>query len=62
MTFQEKVKFVRKRLNISQEDLARQLNVSFATVNRWEKKGQNPSRLGKASFDEFCKKHQLEEI
>lgn len=37
MTFADKVKYVRKKLGISQEKLATLLEVSFATVNRWEK-------------------------
>ena len=37
MTFAEKVKYVRGKLLLSQEDLAKQVGVSFATVNRWEK-------------------------
>ncbi len=27
---------IRNRLNASQEDLARMIGISFATVNRWE--------------------------
>lgn len=34
MLFSEKVKCVRKKLYISQESLAKELGVSFATVNR----------------------------
>jgi DNA-binding transcriptional regulator YiaG len=30
------VKELRSRLNLSQEELAAKLKVSFATVNRWE--------------------------
>lgn len=36
MEFSEKVKDTRKKVNFSQEDMAHQLGVSFATVNRWE--------------------------
>ena len=52
--FREMVKEVRRQLGISQEDLARELGVSFATVNRWENGKVRPSRLGKAQFDQFC--------
>lgn len=38
MTIREILKLVRKELNISQETLARDLNVSYATLNRWENK------------------------
>ena len=36
MTFAEKLQYVRKQLFLSQEAIAKELGVSFATVNRWE--------------------------
>ena len=54
MSFAEKVKLVRTELKLSQEDLARELGVSFATINRWENGSYNPSRLAKKAFEEFC--------
>ena len=59
MGFAEKVKYVRGELKLSQEDLARELGVSFATINRWEKGSYNPSRLAKKAFEEFCKKKNI---
>ena len=59
MEFLEKIQYVRKKLNISQEDLARALNVSFATVNRWEKDKYKPIRMAKAAFYDFCEKHDI---
>ena len=50
----ELVKEVRKQLTLSQEDLARKLGISFATVNRWENGKSQPSKLAKAQFDNFC--------
>jgi DNA-binding transcriptional regulator YiaG len=50
------VKEVRRQLDISQEDLARKLGISFATVNRWENGQVKPSKLAKAQFDNFCAK------
>ncbi len=50
---------VRKILNLSQEELAHELGVSFATVNRWENASYNPSRLAKKAFDDFCNEHQI---
>ncbi len=50
------VKEVRRQLALSQEDLARELGVSFATVNRWENGKSRPSKLAKAQFDNFCAK------
>ena len=54
--FRALVKEVRKQLSLSQEDLARELGVSFATVNRWENGKSRPSKLAKAQFDNFCSK------
>ena len=50
------VKEVRRQLGISQEDLARELGVSFATVNRWENGKSQPSKLARAQFDSYCAK------
>lgn len=54
--FVEVVKRVRRQLALSQEELARELGVSFATVNRWENGKSRPSKLAKAQFDNFCAK------
>jgi DNA-binding transcriptional regulator YiaG len=51
-----RIKSIRQTLNISQEDLARQLGVSYATVNRWENNQSKPSKLAKARLDSFCEK------
>lgn len=50
------VKEVRNQLAISQEDLAREIGVSFATVNRWENGQSKPSKLAKVQLDAFCKR------
>jgi putative transcriptional regulator len=50
------VKEVRRQLSISQEDLARELGVSYATVNRWENGQAKPSKLARAQLDAFCEK------
>ena len=52
----ELVKEVRRQLSLSQEDLARELGISFATVNRWENGLVKPSKLAKAQLDNFCAK------
>ncbi len=48
------VRSIRRQLDISQEDLARALGVSYATVNRWENGQAMPSKLAKAQLDAFC--------
>ena len=59
MEFSEKIKLVREKLNMSQEDLARALNVSFATINRWENSKNKPVRMAQVAFSDFCKKHKI---
>jgi len=48
------VKEVRRQLALSQEDLARELGVSYATVNRWENSQAKPSKLARAQLESFC--------
>lgn len=60
MNFAEKIKYVRTTLKLSQEDLAHELGVSFATINRWENGNYNPSRLAKKAVEDFCLKHNIE--
>jgi putative transcriptional regulator len=52
------VKEVRRQLALSQEDLAREPGVSYATVNRWENGQAEPSRLARAQLDVFCERMQ----
>lgn len=59
MEFSTKIRLVREKLNISQEDLARALNVSFATINRWENAKTKPIKMAQAAFDAFCEKHNI---
>jgi DNA-binding XRE family transcriptional regulator len=50
------VKEVRRQLALSQEDLARELGVSYTTINRWENGQSKPSKLAKVQLDAFCEK------
>lgn len=60
MNFPETVKKVREKSGMSQEDLARALNVSFATINRWENGKTRPNKLTQTVFFDFCKKQGLD--
>ena len=59
MEFSEKISYVREKLSMSQEDLARALNMSFATINRWENAKTKPIKLAQAAFDSFCESHGI---
>ncbi len=53
-TFPKLVKEVRKQLGITQEELAHELGVSFATINRWENGKTTPFKLARREFDNYC--------
>lgn len=59
MEFNEKLKYVRFTLKISQENLARELNVSFATINRLENGKTLPSYNTLIMFENFCKSKKI---
>jgi len=59
MEFSEKIRYVREKLNMSQEDLGRALNVSYATINRWENSKTKPIKMAQAAFELFCEKHSI---
>ena len=42
---EEKVKELRKKKGWTQEKLAQEIGVTLSTVQRWEKKGGQPTRL-----------------
>jgi predicted ATPase/DNA-binding CsgD family transcriptional regulator/DNA-binding XRE family transcriptional regulator len=53
VSFAERLRLLRARLGLSQEQLARRLSVSFATVNRWEAGRSRPSARAAAAIAEL---------
>lgn len=60
MAFRSIVKYVRQQLGLSQEQLARELNISFSTVNRWENGKSLPSQMAKELFFSFCQQKKID--
>lgn len=60
MEFSQLVRLTRQKLGISQEDLARALHISFATVNRWENGKTRPNQLTETVFIDFCMQHGVD--
>ena len=50
----------RLNLNMSQQALAKKLNVSFATINRWENGKSLPQKLTLYRFEKFCEENGIE--
>jgi DNA-binding transcriptional regulator YiaG len=53
------IREIRTLLNISQEDLARELHISFATVNRWENAKAMPSKMAQRALIDYCKQNKV---
>lgn len=54
MDIDEIIKAIRKEINMSQEQFARDLNISFTTINRWENKRSKPSRMARMRIAKYC--------
>lgn len=59
MTTSEKLLRIRAAKSLSQEQLARELGVSFATINRWENGRTEPSKRYVIVIDDYCKKNHI---
>jgi len=53
---QDKIKILRTKLGWSQETLARKIDVSLSTVQRWELKGTRPTKLAQKELEKLFKK------
>jgi len=55
---------IREQLKISQEELAKLIGISFATVNRWENGHSSPNKAAQLRLYDICKERgvDLEEI
>ena len=49
------IKNIRTYLNMSQAEFAEKLNVTFATVNRWENGRAVPNKLAQVKIYDMCK-------
>lgn len=59
MNYSELLKHIREELLISQVDLAKELGVAFATVNRIEKEHHEPSYETKRKIRDYCVKKRI---
>ncbi len=59
MEISSEIKRIRQSTMLSQEEFARELGVSFATVNRWETGRAKPTYRTLRLIDEYCKNHNI---
>lgn len=60
MNFADKVRQVRMKLYMSQSQFAKELGVSFATVNRWENQNIVPQIASLGKFNDFCQTNRIQ--
>lgn len=51
---------IRNRLNASQEDLAKMIGISYATVNRWENGHSKPNKAAWLRLYDICKERNVD--
>lgn len=54
------IKEIRLKLNYSQQQLADEIGVSFATVNRWENDKAEPTKLAQEKLLEICNQNKID--
>ena len=60
MSFAQEIKNIRQHCFLSQEAFARELNVSFSSVNRWESGRAKPNIIAMKNIKAFCESHSID--
>lgn len=53
------IRYLRRQLGMTQEDLAHALGITVGTVSRWEKGRFRPSRLARTLILDFARSHNI---
>ena len=60
MTFADAILKLRSERRMSQTQLAKELGVSYTSVNRWENGRYFPTKMMRLVICRYCEKHHLE--
>ena len=60
MGFTEEIKRIRQRCFLTQQDFAKEVQVAFSTVNRWEGGKAKPNLIAMKNIKEFCLKNDID--
>ena len=60
MDYSKIVKPLRGKILLSQQEMAKELGVSFAIVNRWENGHHEPTFKEKRKLRDLCKKYHVD--
>ncbi len=59
MQYKDAVKYLRVKMLLTQEELADLLDVSFATINRWETGKYTPTMKAKRKLKAYFDKYKI---
>jgi DNA-binding transcriptional regulator YiaG len=57
----EVIKTIRIGLNLTQDELVKQLGVAFTTVNRWENRRIRPNSMARTVLKVYCKENGVDQ-
>jgi len=60
MGFPDEIKRIRQRCFLTQADFAKEVQVAFSTVNRWEGGKTKPNLTAMKHIKEFCLRNGIE--
>lgn len=60
MTYSEEIKKLRQKCFLSQEAFAKELGVSFSSINRWEGGKSKPNISAMKKIVNFCNSNNLD--
>ena len=60
MSLSEEMRRIRQKCFLSQEAFARELDVSFSSVNRWEGGRAKPNMTAMKNIKEFCEARDID--
>lgn len=55
----DEIKYIRQKSFLSQADFAKQLKVSYSTVNRWETGKSKPNLIAIKALSDFCTNNNI---
>ena len=59
MAFSSEIKVIRQKAFLTQEAFAKELDMAFSTVNRWESGTTHPNISAMKKSKEFCDKNDI---
>lgn len=60
MKLKDQLKYVRRKLKLTQDQLAQQTGISKVTIARWESSDVEPQMISYGKFLDFCEKNAIE--